>query len=205
MLLASRGTLAALPLPLSLEARLLLLLLALALARAALFLGAPGGLRGLVLFSPFGLDLVTLQALFLREESRDRDEDFRARRLLANARDDLRPHGRVRVRDDGREPARVREEHAREDHLARLAGRVVRQRQPVVVAFVVEAVRGERVARQRLGGERAQKLDVSFADLLRLLHRDDAVAKHADGAHRAKDLIRRFRPPKEPAGRARRA
>jgi hypothetical protein len=125
--LSRRGALSSLPLPLSLAARVFLLLLALPFARVALFLGAPGGFRGLVLLSPFGLDFVALEPLFLREELRDRDEDFRARRLLANARDDLRLHGCVRVGDDGGESVLVREEHAREDEPARLAGRVVRQ------------------------------------------------------------------------------
>ena len=74
-----------------------------------------------------------------------------------------------------------------------------------MVALVLEAVRRDREAGQRLGREGAQKIDVFLADFLRLLHGDDAVPEHAYGAHRAKDLIRRCLPPRGPAARAPRA
>ena len=146
-----------------------------------------------MLLPPLGLDFLALGALLVRQEPRDGDEDFGESRLFADARDDLLPHAGLRVGDDGREPARVREEHAREDDPARRAGLHIRDGQPVVITLVLEAVGRDRKTRERFGHEGAQEIDVFLADLLRLLHGDDAVAEHAYGAHRAKDLIRRCR------------
>jgi len=117
---SGRDPLALLPLALRLAARVFLLLLA--LARAALVLGALGREGGLVLLAPLGIDLLALGALLLGQEARDGDENFGATRLVADTRDDLFPHCGLRVGDDGGEPARVREEHAREGHAARRSG-----------------------------------------------------------------------------------
>ena len=158
-----------------------------------------------MLLAPLRLDLFALGALLLGQEARHGDEDLGTARLVADARDGPFPDAGLRVGDDGGEPVRVREEHAREDDPAPRAGFRIRQREPVVVSLVLEAVRRDREARKRLGREGAQKVDVFLADFLRLLHGDDAVPEHAHGAHRAKDLIRRCRPWRGPAGRVPRA
>ena len=178
------------------------MLLALPFACPALVLGALGREGGLVLLAPFGFDFFALRALLLGQEARDRDENLGAARLVADTRDDLLPHSGLPVGDDGGKAARIREKHPREGDPARRAGFGIGKREPVMVALVLEAVRCDGEARQRLGDEGAQEVDVFLADFLRLLHGDDAVAEHAYGAHRGEDLIRRGLPPRGPCARA---
>jgi hypothetical protein len=110
-------------------------------------------------------------------------DDLRTARARAQVLDDLFPQLPRWLSGENRDPLRVEQDHAGPaDALPAAVARLEIHHEEV--AFVIERMRRVLELRQRLAAEGLQKVEVLFAPLECLLHRDDAVTKHPGLRHR---------------------